>query len=251
LTPTLFDLPIRSPEAAQLGMLILEQAGDKPLTQEIRNRIASREVLLNLNGIHPYFGSLERDPIHPSAVYLAVDAIDTQPLLLRMAPNATPASGLFPKSILIGRVPGPRGMELVLNAVSFSHLAATAIHTFATQVNPAFQSRPASGRSAIIVESSHPETVYPATFQAFQKILLERNLNMAGFADPQTAAWAAIRYGWRDGFVELGRGTAKEIFTIEQLKERQPEKQRAICTLRIDSPAEAAGSIDLCSRFLL
>jgi hypothetical protein len=240
-------LPIRAPEAAQLGMLILEHAGDRPITQDVRNRIISRAILLNLNGIRPYFGSLERDPIHPSAIYLAVDAIDAQPLLLRMAPNATPASGLFPKSILIGRVPGPKGMELVLNAVPFSHEATAAIQTFSTVVNPAFQARPASGRSAIVVESSHPERVYPAAFDGFQKILTERNLNMSGFADPQTASWAAIRCGWREGFVGLNRGAQKEIVSSEQLT----EKQRTVCTLRIDSPDAAAGLIEKCSRFLL
>jgi hypothetical protein len=243
LTPTLFDLPIRAPEAAQLGVLILEQAGDKPITQDVRNRISSRAVLLKLEGIRPYFGSLERDPVHSSAVYLAVDGIDGQPLLLRIAPNATPASGLFPKSILIGRVPGPGGMELVVNAVPFSHLDQAPLRTFSTEVNRAFQPKPASSRSAIVVESPCPEAVYPEAIAAFRKILVERNMNMAGFADPQTASWAAIRCGWREGFVS----SAKEIIPAEQLT----EKQRAICTLRIDAPDQAADLIDQCSQFLL
>jgi hypothetical protein len=243
LTPTLFDLPIRAPEAAQLGVLILEQARDKPITQDVRNRISARAVLLKLDGIHPYFGSLERDPIHPSAVYLAVDGIEGQPLLLRIAPNATPASGLFPKSILIGRVPGPGGLELVVNALPFSHLDRAPIFTFSTVVNSAFQPRPASGRSAILVESHSPETVYPEAIAAFRKILVERNLNMAGFVDEQTASWAAIRGGWREGFIN----SAKESVSAEQLT----EKQRAICTLRIDAPDQAADLIDQCSQFLL
>ena len=247
MTPTLFDLPIRAPEAAQLGVLILEYAGDRPITQDVRNRIISRAVVLKLDGIRPYFGSLERDPIHPSAIYLAVDGIDAQPLLLRIAPNATPASGLFPKSILIGRVPGPRGLELVVNAVPFSHLDAAPIQTFSTQVERAFQPRPASSRSAIIVESSHPETVYPAAFEAFRAILAERNLNMAGFSDQQAASWAAIRCGWRDGFVVPNQDAPKEILAAAQLT----EKQRAICTLNIDAPDQAADLISRCSQFLL
>jgi hypothetical protein len=249
LTPSLFDLPIRAPEAAQLGVLVLELAGDKPITQDVRNRIASRAVVLKLGGIRPYFGSLERDPIHASAVYLAVDGIDAQPLLLRIAPNATPASGLFPKSILIGRVPGPRGMELVVNAVPFSHLDSAPIRTFSTVVNKAFQPRVASSRSAIVVESSQPETVYPAAFEAFRAILTERNLNMAGFSDSQAATWAAIRCGWREGFI--GPESAKEILNGEQLIQQNAEKQRAICTLRVDAPDEAANLIDRCSQFLL
>jgi hypothetical protein len=243
LTPTLFDLPIRAPEAAQLGVLILEQAGEKPITQDLRNRIASRAVLLKLDGIRPYFGSLERDPVHPSAVYLAVDGIDGQPLLLRIAPNATPASGLFPKSILIGRIPGPHGREIVVNAVPFSHLDGAQIRTFSTEVNPAFQAKPASSRSAMLVESPNPDAVYPEAIAAFRKILVERNLNMAGFAHTQAGSWAAIRCGWREGFVNL----AKETVSAKQLTERQ----RAICTLRIDTPDQAADLIDQCSQFLL
>lgn len=243
MTPTLFDLPIRTPEAAQLAVLVFEQAGGKPITPEVRNRIVSRAVVLKLDTIRPYFASLERDPIHPSAIYLSVDGIDAQPLLLRLAPNATPSSGLFPKSILIGRVPGPSGLELVVNAVPFSHLNAEPIRTFSTSVNPAFQPRHAGIRSAILVESPHPETVYPAAFEAFRTILVERNLNMAGFTDPQTATWAAIRSGWREGFVT----SAKETVPFEELTERQ----RAICKLKIDTPGEAAALIQRCSQFLL
>jgi hypothetical protein len=247
LTPTLFDLPIRAPEAAQLGVLILEHAGDRPITQDVRNRIASRAVVLKLEGIRPFFGSLERDPIHPSAIYLAVDGIEGQPLLLRIAPNATPASGLFPKAILIGRVPGPGGIELVANALPFSHRDATPIRTFATQVNQTFQPRPATSRSAIVVESSCPEAVYPQALAAFRNILTERNLNMAGFADQQAGMWAAIRFGWRDGFVGKNSDSAKEILRAEQLTERQ----RVVCTLRIDAPDQTANLIDQCSQYLL
>jgi hypothetical protein len=247
LTPTLFDLPIRTPEAAQLAVLIFQQAGEKPITPDIRNRILSRAVVLKLDTIRPYFASLERDPIHPSAIYLAVDGIDGQPLLLRLAPNATPSSGLFPKSILIGRVPGPAGMELVVNAVPFSHLNTDQIRTFSTKVNPAFQPRPAGIRSTIVVESAHPETVYPAAFEAFRTVITERNLNMAGFSESQTATWAAIRTGWRDGFVTLKKESAQETIAFEQLIERQ----RAICTLNIDAPGDAADLIQRCSQFLL
>ena len=247
MTPTLFDLPIRAPEAAQLGVLILEHAGDKPITQDVRNRIASRAVALKLNGIRPYFGSLERDPIHPSAVYLAVDGIGGQPLLLRIAPNATPASGLFPKAILIGRVPGPLGMELVVNAVPFSHLDGAPIRTFATEVNKAFQPRLVSSRSAIVVESRRPEAVYPEALAAFRTILTQRNLNMAGFTDQQAGMWAAIRFGWRDGFVGLDADSAKEVLAGEQLT----NKERVVCTLSIDAPERTAELIEQCSQSLL
>jgi hypothetical protein len=122
-------------------------------------------------------------------------------------------------------------------------------------VNKAFQPRVASSRSAILVESSHPETVYPAAFEAFRAILTERNLNMAGFTDFQAATWAAIRCGWREGFIGLegffGHESAKEILNGEQLIQQNAEKQRAICTLRVDAPDQAADLIDRCSQFLL
>jgi hypothetical protein len=247
VTPTLFDLPIRAPEAAQLGVLILEHAGDRPITQDVRNRIISRAVVLKLDGIRPYFGSLERDPIHPSAVYLAVDGIEGQPLLLRIAPNQTPASGLFPKSILIGRVPGPGGMELVLNAVPFSHRDTVAIRTYAREVNKAFQPKPVGSRSAVVVKSNRPEAVYPESFAAFRTILTERNLNMAGFEDPDVALWAAIRCGWREGFITLAGEAALETIPFGQLA----QKQRGVCTLEVDAPDQVADLIYRCSQFLL
>jgi hypothetical protein len=247
VTPTLFDLPIRTPEAAQLAVLIFDLAKEMPITPDLRNRIISRSVVLKLDTIRPYFHSMERDPIHPSAIYVAVDGIDAQPLLLRLAPNATPASGLFPKSILIGRVPGPGGLEIVVNAVPFSHLNGEQIKTFSMQVNRAYQARPAGIRSAIIVESDRPELVYPGAFDAFRTIFANRNLNMAGFTDTQTATWAAIRAGWREGFVAMKREAAQEIVPAGQLTERQ----RVICRLKIDEPDQAAGLIERCSHFLL
>jgi hypothetical protein len=247
LTPSLFDLPIRAPQAAQLGVLILEQAGTKPITPDVRTRIISRSVLLKLEGIRPYFGSLERDPVHGSAIYLAVDGAGGQPLMLRIAPNATPASGIFPNSILIGRVPGPGGVELVMNAVPFAHTDIAAIRTFATEISKVFAPRPGGNRSAIVVESNDPEHVYPAAFAAFRTNLTGRNLNLAGFANQTTATWAAIRCGWREGYVVPAPASRKEMLSSEQLT----EKRRAICTLWIEAPDQAAGLIEQCSQYLL
>jgi hypothetical protein len=243
LTPSLFDLPVRPPEVARCAVLIFEQAGEKPFTDELRNRIAGRSALLKLEGLTPHFASLERDPIHPSAIYLAVDGRASQPLLLRLAPNATPSSGLFPKSILIGRMPGPKGIEIVANAVPFAHSSAEAISTFAAKVNRAFEPRPAGVRSAIIVKSKSPETVLPAAFEEFRAILKVRGVNLAGAEDPIVARWAAIRAGWREGFVT----DSKDAIPASQLNERG----RAICTLDIEEPSSAAQLIEQCSQFLL
>ena len=197
MTPSLFDLPVRTAEAAELANLVFELAGEKPFTDEIRNRIAQRFKMLALPNTVPYFGSLERDPIHPSAVYLAIDGVERQPLLLRMAPASSPSSGIFPKSILIGRVRGPKATELVINAIPFARTDYEAVKQFAAEVNPAFQPRPAGSRTALIVKTNDPE----AAFHTFRTILKERNLNIAGIEDAPSGTWAAIRTGWREGWV--------------------------------------------------
>ncbi len=199
MTPSLFDLPVRTGEAAEIANLVLDTAGSKPLTDDIRQRIASRVRMLQLPNTVPYFASLERDPIHPSALYLAIDAVDHQPMLLRMASDSTPSSGIYPKSILIGRVRGPKGTELVINAIPFSPTDHDSVKRFAADVNPAFQARPVGNRTALIVETTQPE----AAFEAFRTILKERSLNLAGIADPHLGAWGAIRTGWREGWVNL------------------------------------------------
>ena len=66
-------------------------------------------------------------------------------------------------------------------------------------MNPAFQARPVGNRTALIVETNHPEQA----FEAFRAIFKERNLNLAGIADPHLGSWGAIRTGWREGWVNL------------------------------------------------
>jgi len=66
-------------DARELANLIFDHAEGKPLNDETRNRLASRASVLKLETITPYFGSLERDPVHPSAYYLAVDGIGPKP----------------------------------------------------------------------------------------------------------------------------------------------------------------------------
>lgn len=228
---------------ARCAVLIFEQVGEKALSDDLRSRIAGRSALLKLEGLVPYFGSLERDPIHPSAIYLAVDGLESEPLLLRLAPNATPSSGLFPKSILIGRMPGPKGIEIVANAIPFGHNSSEAIRTFATKINQVFEPRPAGSRSAIIVKSKSAETVLPAAFDEFRSILKVRGLNLAGAEDAMAGRWAAIRAGWREGFITDSR----DAVPASQLNERS----RAICRLEIEEPSSAAQLIEQCSQFLI
>jgi hypothetical protein len=144
---------------------------------------------------------------------------------------------------LIGRMPGPNGLEIVANAIPFAHTNTEAIATFAAHVNHVFEPRPAGARSAIIVKSKSPETVLPVAFDEFRSILKLRGLNLAGAEDSLAATWAAIRAGWREGFITH----AKDAATPSQLTGRS----RTICILDIEEPALAAQQIEQCSQFLL
>src|SRR5579863_9329612 len=102
MTPVPLDLLLRPPEAAELANLIFELAEAKPLTDEVRNRIAARAAALKLQSVTACFGSLERDPVHRSTYYLAVDVREGPPQLLHMAPAGAPTSSLFHGTLLIG-----------------------------------------------------------------------------------------------------------------------------------------------------
>jgi hypothetical protein len=200
MTPSLFDLPVRTGEAAAIANLVIELAASKPLTDEVRARIISRGAALKLEATKPYFASLERDPIHPSAIYLAIDGINGEPLLLRIAPATTPSSGVFPKAILIGRVPGPGGQELVINAIPFGPGDEESVKIFAEQVNRAFL--PKKGPAATRQTEGVPAAPDPeAAFEEFRQILKTKGLNQAVYKELSGGIWAAIRTGWREGWV--------------------------------------------------
>lgn len=193
MTPVPFDLPVRTGEAGALARILYEH-GNRPLTDDLRSRLAVRATALKLETIRPYFGSLERDPIHPEAFYLAVDGIDAQPLLMRFAPSSTPSSGLFPKAILIGRL-RVGSQETVINAVPFGTGDSERIRTFAWQVNPAFLPKVQGLKATLSVP------VRTGVFEHFRAIARPLGLNVACLAgDLDTILWEAIRSGWRDGY---------------------------------------------------
>jgi len=193
VTPVPFDLPVRTGEAAALARILYEH-GTRPLTDDLRNRLSVRAGALKLETIRAYFGSLERDPIHPEAFFLAVDGIDSQPLLMRFAPGSTPSSGLFPKAILIGRMRvGPQ--ETVINAVPFGAGDSERIRTFAWRVMPAVLPRVQGIRSTLSVP------VQPGIFEQFRAIAKPMGLNVACVSGPvDRILWEAVRSGWRDGY---------------------------------------------------
>jgi hypothetical protein len=193
VTPVPFDLPVRTGEAGALARILYEH-GTRPLTDDLRNRLAVRAAALKMETIRPYFGSLERDPIHPEAFFLAVDGINEQPLLMRFAPGSTPSSGLFPKAILIGRMRvGPQ--ETVINAVPFSTGDRERIHTFAWQVTPALLPKVQGLKATLSIP------VQTGVFEHFRAIAKPLGLNVACVSGNfETILWEAARSGWRDGY---------------------------------------------------
>jgi hypothetical protein len=212
--PTLFDLPLRLGDTVALAEILLDvpRAVAKPVSEEQRGRIASRAGSIGFQCLRPWFGSIERDPVHPAAHYICVDGVDDRPLMLRIAPSTTPSSGLFPKAILIGRTHlGPR--EVVINAVPFGPKDYDRIQIFAEKVNREFLPKPAGMRPVTRVWSDRPAQTFPAAFDTFRKLLKSIGQNRAAFAmaagqDAEefyfAAVWAAIRSGWREGYALQG-----------------------------------------------
>ena len=189
-------LPLRSNEAASLADLVYQQLEGTALTTDVRNRFAARMPQLGLATFTPFPGSLARDPIHPSTYYVAIDT-QSAPMLLRIALASSPASGLFPDAMLIGRMRPGGGREIVINAVSFHSSDRENVRTFAEQVDPAFLPRAQGPQSAIVVEG----TDFEGPFRAFRVILRSTGLNLAAIAgDYDAALWSAIRAGWREGW---------------------------------------------------
>ncbi|HYW48694.1 MAG TPA: hypothetical protein VE959_37870 [Bryobacteraceae bacterium] len=209
MTPVPLDLPLRTSEAAELANLIFDQAERKALTEEVRNRLAARASVLRLETITPWFGSLARDPVHPSSYYVAVDGARGEPLLLHVALATAPTSSIFYKPLLIGRMRRPNGFEMVLNAVPFGAGERERLEQFAQRIDTAFLPRPQGIRTAIAIEPADPEKELPGAFEAFRAVWKRTGKNVAamGVAAGTDARrlysaglWAAIRAGWREGF---------------------------------------------------
>jgi hypothetical protein len=207
-------LPLRLPEAAQLANIVFDAAERKPLTPEVRSRIAARCAALRLETIRPYFGSLARDPIHHSSYYLAVDT-ETEPLLLHMALANAPTSAIFAKALLIGRMPRPSGPGVVINAIPFAAADAQNIARFTAHIDTAFLPRPRGSQATVVARIEEPASDLPAAFSAFQAVFKRTGRNVAAVVpaaaagDPRAfhsaAVWCAVRWGWREGFAAVAR----------------------------------------------
>jgi hypothetical protein len=206
------ELPVKPSEAAALADLIFGHAEGRPITDEVRNRLAGRLATLGLTSLIPHMGSLQKDPVHSSAYYLAIDAIgggSANSLLLRMALASSPASALFPDSILIGRMRPAGGREIVVNAIAFGLGDVQNIRRYAEHIDRSFFPRPQGSQSAIAIRVAASELDLPACFDAFRQNWKSTGLNLASIATNTeadarhffyAAIWAAIRAGWREGY---------------------------------------------------
>lgn len=199
-------LPLKASEAASLAELIFQQLEGRQLNDEQRNRLSSRAGSLGLISIRPHWGSLQADPVHTSTYYLAVDGTGPDgesALLLRMALASSPASGIFPKSMLIGRMRPGGGREVVVNAVPFGP-ADPAVRTFCTEIDKAFLPRPAGAVPLLCLTPADPDRALPEAFDAYREIEKRYGLNLAAIDVPpdrlSTVMWSAVRAGWRAGY---------------------------------------------------
>jgi hypothetical protein len=244
-------LPLKANEAAALADLVYQQLEGHPLTVDLRNLFAARLPQLALETFTPFPGSLARDPIHPSTYYMAIDA--QAPMLLRIALASSPASGLFPGAMLIGRMRPGGGREIVINAVPFNFTDRESVRTFAEQVDPAFLPKSQGPQSAIIVEGSSD---FAPAFRAFRAILKSTGLNLAATAgDYDIALWSAIRAGWREGWNAQSSDPSAPDYTkysvegsLEQLEEIYDRIRAAkaghVFDFEIATPGDIASALD-------
>ena len=228
-------MPLRGSEAAAIADVLFQSMDElaksgRKLNDDTRHRFAGRLKNIETPTVQVYPLSLEQDPIHPSSYYLAVDGLNSgglhhdavTPLLLRLGLASSPASGLFPKSILIGRMRPAGGREVVVNAIPFGPNDEGPVRTFTEQVAKSFQPRPQGAQPALIV----PVAAASLAFEAYRRIARDTGQNRASFAADLASAeradigvlWAAVRAGWRDGYSLGVTGIPAQVSSQEPLE---------------------------------
>jgi len=241
MTPVPIDLPLRPSEAAALAALIYEQVGERRLTDDTRSRLAGRATAQGFKTVRPYFGSLEADPTHPATYYMAVDGLSgdqSAPLLLHMTPASSPASGLFPKPLLIGRMRPTEGREIVMNAISFGPDDGEAVKAFAGEVSRSFLPRAHGPLPLIWVDTCGDPHAAVEALLAFRSLHRMSGLNIAGLRAGGGAAtfwqmvWAAIRSGYRDGYSLAGPYVKESARLLSCFRMRPEEAVDAVHSIR-------------------
>ena len=199
MTPVPLSLPFRASDANELANLVFELAERRPLTDEVRNRVAARVAALRLESIRPHMGSLSRDPVHHSTYYVAVDtASENPPQLLHMALSTAPTSSIFHKPLLVGRMRRPNGPEIVINTIPFGPDDTEALEKYISRIDTGILPRALGARPTLITPPS------AAAFDAFRTFFKRTGRNLAGIEMPapefNLGLWTAARAGWRDGY---------------------------------------------------
>ena len=216
------QVPLQASDAAALAGLVSQQAQGRQLDNDLRGRLSARIQALRLSSMAPLVGSLQRDPIHPDAYYVVADTRVGQPesWLLRLALSSSPSSGLFPNSVLIGRMRTNVGHEVVVNAVRFGSGDRANIRTFAERIDPAFLPKLRGAAASISIEYDDLEASLPAAFEWYSNTLRSTGINLAAVpvrtqADVDIVLWSAIRAGWREGYTLEAPTDADLVFTRE------------------------------------
>ena len=193
---------VTASEAGALADLVLQHVEGRALTDDLRSRLGARIKSLRLSNLSVFAGSLQKDPIHPSVYYIAVGKLveASSTMLLRVALASSPSSGLFPNSLLIGRMRNSSGREIVINAIPFGSSDRVNIRTFVERVDTAFAPRPQGTAPAIGVNASL------GAFDAFRTIFKSAGKNLSSVCSPEceTAMWCAVMSGWRGGYTASG-----------------------------------------------
>jgi len=196
------SVPVRAHEASQLADLIFQFAEGRTVDDALRRMLASRATQTPFAGMQVYWGSLAADPVAKSTYFVAVDG--KSPVLLHIALSSAPGSGLFPHSVLVGRMRTPRGLEVVVNAIPFGPADIERIGVYAQQLDRTVLPGPQGVDTLFLAAASDADEAF-GQFRAVQR---KYGLSVAAWTGPEEEGlWGAIRHGWREGFPL--RGTAQ------------------------------------------
>jgi hypothetical protein len=194
---------IKASEAASIADEVYRHLEGKPVTDESRQNLAASSQIEQLSSLVIHWASLERDPAHSSAYFVAADTADGSSILLSLALASTEASANTLQGTVIGRVRPAGSREVVMTAIPFRRTDRQNVQAFALDGGKAFLPVPrfSSGNGLIVARTDEAANA----FAAFQTIFDQHRCNVAGLAGEWTdAVHAALRCGWRRGYRFIG-----------------------------------------------
>ena len=189
------SVPVRAHDASQLADLIFQFAEGRTVDDALRRMLAARATQTPFESMTVYWGSLAADPVAKSTYFVAVDG--KSPVLLHIALSSAPGSGLFPHSVLVGRMRTPRGLEVVVNAIPFAAGDSDRILVYAQQLDRTVLPGP-QGVDTLFIAAGRDAN---DAFGQFRAVRRKYGLSVAAWTGPmEEGLWGAIRHGWREGF---------------------------------------------------